>query len=329
MQSGITASQELLDAFRAVVLDSSVRGLIVGIENEALVSKETLLSAGSFDDDLGQLDGLLMDNQPAYIILRRRDRDSRVTPFICIAYVPDIANVRQKTLFASTRNTLLRELGSDRFGESIFATTKEELTAEGFKRHDAHLAKPAPLTEEERILKEVKEAEAEASTGASMKKATSRGVVTPVTEEALEALRNLRSGGFINLVQLAVNIEKEQIELASASTAAVGDFTRVIPDDTPRYSFFLFNHVFEGQQESPIVFIYTCPPQSKIKERMIYAASRGSVVALAEADAGLKIAKRLEASSASDVSELQLLEEFHPKKEEKESFSRPKRPGRR
>lgn len=66
----------------------------------------------------------------------------------------------------------------------------------------------------------------------------------------------------------AVNIEKEQIELASASTAAVGDFTRVIPDDTPRYSFFLFNRrsspsvsgfrsdspvdVFEGQQESPI-----------------------------------------------------------------------------
>lgn len=118
-----------------------MRGLIVGIENEALVSKETLPSTGSFDDDLGQLDGVLMDSQPAYIILRRRDRDSRVAPFICIAYVPDIANVRQKTLFASTRNTLLRELGSDRFGESIFATTKEELTAEGFKRHDAHLAK--------------------------------------------------------------------------------------------------------------------------------------------------------------------------------------------
>ena len=42
-----------------------------------------------------------------------------------------------------------------------------------------------------------------------------------------------------------------------------------------------------------VVFIYTCPPQSKIKERMIYAASRGSVVASAEADAGLKIAKRV------------------------------------
>ncbi|CAZ82722.1 unnamed protein product [Tuber melanosporum] len=325
MQSGITATQELLDVFQAAVSDPSVRGLIVGIENEALVSKETLPSAGSFDEDLSQLDGHLKDNQPAYIILRRRDLGSLVAPFICIAYVPDIANVRQKMLFASTRNTLLRDLGSDRFEESIFATTKEELTAEGFKRHDAHLAKPAPLTEEEKTLKEVKEAEAEASTGASTKKATSRGVLTPVTEEALEALRNLRSGGFINLVQLAVNIEKERIELASASTAAIGDFTRVIPDDTPRYSFFIFNRT----SFFFLVFIYTCPPQSKIRERMIYAASRGSVVASAEADAGLQIARRLEASSASDVSELQLLEEFHPKKEEKESFSRPKRPGRR
>ncbi|KAG0643162.1 hypothetical protein HOY80DRAFT_1007579 [Tuber brumale] len=325
MQSGITASQELLDVFRAVVSDSSVRGLIVGIENEALVSQEILSSTGSFDEDLGQLDEHLKDNHPAYIILRRRDRGSHVAPFICIAYVPDIANVRQKMLFASSRNTLLRDLGSDRFEESIFATTKEELTAEGFKRHDAHLAKPVPLTEEEKILKEVKEAEAEASAGTLTKKATSRGVLTPVTEEALEALRNLKSGGFINLVQLAVNIEKERIELASASTAAIGDFTRVIPDDTPRYSFFLFNRTLSFF----LVFIYTCPPQSKIRERMIYAASRGSVVASAEADAGLQIAKRLEASSASDVSELQLLGEFHPKKEEKESFTRPKRPGRR
>ena len=31
----------------------------------------------------------------------------------------------------------LRKLGTDRFGESIFATLKEELTAQGFERHDA------------------------------------------------------------------------------------------------------------------------------------------------------------------------------------------------
>jgi hypothetical protein len=43
-------------------------------------------------------------------------------------------------LFASTRNTLTRELGAQKFADSIFATTKAELTAEGFRKHDDHAA---------------------------------------------------------------------------------------------------------------------------------------------------------------------------------------------
>lgn len=43
-------------------------------------------------------------------------------------------------LFASTRSTLVKELGGEKFGESIFATMKAEVTAEGFKKHDAHVA---------------------------------------------------------------------------------------------------------------------------------------------------------------------------------------------
>ena len=41
----------------------------------------------------------------------------------------------------------------------------------------------------------------------------------------------------------AVNTERETIELASASSSAVGDFTKVISEDAPRFSFFVFNRV--------------------------------------------------------------------------------------
>ena len=102
--------------------------------------KHTLPANGTFEADLTQLDSLLNPTEPAYIILRRYEGSVK-PPFIAITYVPDTAHVRQKMLFASTRNTLLRELGTDRFDESIFATLKEELTAEGFERHDAHGAK--------------------------------------------------------------------------------------------------------------------------------------------------------------------------------------------
>lgn len=297
------------------------------IENEALVSGKSISAKSTFEDDIAQLDALLIDDQPAYLILRRYNSD---TPFVSVTYVPDLANVRQKMLFASTRTTLMRELGTEKFAESLFATTKEELTADGFRKHDHHNSEPAPLTEEEATMKAVRQAEADASLSMSARKShVSSGMAFPFSEESLQALSNLKSDGFINLVQLAINTEKETIELANACSSAIRDFTRAIADDAPRFSFYVFKHTYDGVEQSPIVFLYTCPPQSKIKERMLYASCRANVVAIAERDAGLKVDKKLEAATPDDIGEAQLMEEFHPKRETKTGFQRPKRPGRR
>lgn len=121
------------------------------------------------------------------------------------------------------------------------------------------MLRPAPLTEEEEALQSVRRAELEASQGTAARKShVSSGVSFPFSSEAVEALKNLTSSnGFISLVQLvlagplkasfpdanssqAVNTERETIELANATSSNVGDFTRVIPNDAPRYSFFLF-----------------------------------------------------------------------------------------
>jgi len=120
-----------------------------------------------------------------------------------VTYVPDSAKVRQKMLFASTRLTLVRELGIERFRETIFATTKAELTAEGFKKHDQHVQLAAPLTEEEESLGAVKKAEAEEGLGMSVKKAhVSDRLSMNISEKALAALRLLGKDGGENLVQL-------------------------------------------------------------------------------------------------------------------------------
>lgn len=105
-------------------------------------------------------------------------------------------------LFASTRLTLVRELGIERFRETIFATTKAELTKEGFEKHDKHVVLEAPLTEEEQSLGEVKRKEAEEGRGMNERKShVSSGVSMPVSEEALQALKGLAEGRD-NLVQL-------------------------------------------------------------------------------------------------------------------------------
>jgi twinfilin-like protein len=80
---------------------------------------------------------------------------------------------------------------------------------------------------------------------------------------------------------------------------------------------------------SPILFIYTCPSGSKIKERMLYAASSRSAIQVAEAEAGLKVEKKIEASSPDEFSEESIDGDLHPKVEVKKAFERPKRPGRK
>jgi twinfilin len=107
-------------------------------------------------------------------------------------------------LLSSTSLTLVRELGIERFREKIFATTKAELTAEGFKKHDQHVKLAAPLTEEEESLGAVKKAEAEEGRGMGVKKShVSDRLTMAISDEAVAALKKLAaSDGEDNLVQL-------------------------------------------------------------------------------------------------------------------------------
>jgi twinfilin len=288
----VIASKELQEAFGDLVSNPTQRGLTVSIKDETLVPVDTIPAKGSFEDDLSLLAPLLKDNEAAYIILRRYGDVSDT--FIAVTYVPDIAKVRSKMLFASTRLTLTRELGGDKFRETIFATMKSELTAEGFRKHDKHGELKAPLTEEEQTLERVKAAEEAESRGTSSRSShVSSGVAFPISNEGLAALKGLESGAD-NLVQLKIDVAKETIELVSSGAAEAGELSTVISNTEPRFSFFRYTHTFEGAEESPLVFIYTCPTASKVRERMMYATSRLSIVrTFAESEAGLTIAKRV------------------------------------
>lgn len=146
----------------------------------------------------------IQPNDALYIILRRYPS----TPaLLAVTYVPDTAKVRQKMLFAATRLTLVRELGSEHFRETFFATTPEDLTPAGFDKHDAHSSLEAPLTEEERSLGEVKRAEQEAGQGtASREIHLSKNLATPIADDALAALRELASESGRQLVMLVRTI---------------------------------------------------------------------------------------------------------------------------
>lgn len=326
MQSGISASQELHDAFNTLVSTPSQRGLLATIKSESLVPVAAIKSESpEFLSDLSSLSSHLKDNEALYILLRRYDDAS--DGYIAVTYVPNAAPVRQKMLFASTRLTLTRELGIERFRETIFATEKAELSAEGFKKHDAHNDLAAPLTEEERTLEAVKKAETSEGRGTANK-----GLVThdslkmSTTPEASEALKNF-DGQSYNLVQLKIDIPTETLHLDSTTTTEVSNLSKAISSTEPRYVF--FRYTAPSSNESSVIFISTVPSGSKVKERMIYAASRNAIINVVAPQMGVTITKRLEVGDPDEVSEASIAEEFAPKTETKKAFDRPKRPGRR
>ena len=201
MQSGITVSKELQDAFNDLVSSPAQRGLLVTIQSETLIPSATLPSSSTdFHSDISALPSHLKNDAASYIILRRYQ--NAPDGYVAVTYIPDSAPVRQKMLFASTRLTLVRELGTERFRESIFVTDMKELEPEGWRKHDASGALKAPLTQEEESLKGIKEAETEARGGTQARRLETGGHLNiAMSDEAKNALEQFKQGGD-NLVQL-------------------------------------------------------------------------------------------------------------------------------
>ncbi|KAI0010221.1 hypothetical protein F4779DRAFT_627309 [Xylariaceae sp. FL0662B] len=337
MQSGISASQELVSQFTNLLEDDSQFGLLVTITSESLTPVTTLpRSSNDFTSNLSQLTPHLKADEALYVLLRRYADAPRL---VAVTYVPDAAKVRQKMLFASTRLTLVRELGSEHFRETIFATTADELAPAGFDKHDRHAEVDAPLTEEERTLGEVKRAEAEAGAGTGVREIhLSKNMNMPVAADALAALTELGRGEGSGLVMLKINPETEVVELvADASTpSTIPELVSTISATEPRFTFFRYAH---GQADAPgmdgradaVLFFYTCPASPgmrAIKFRMMYPLMKRAVLAAAESEAGVRVDRRFEVEDPAEITEQSVAAELFPHAEAKTAFRRPKRPGR-
>jgi twinfilin-like protein len=322
------ASQELKSALGSLITSTSQRGLLATIQNETITPGASIPSnSSSFLSDLSNLESHITPNAALYILLRRADSlSSPDKSLVAVTYVPNAAPVRQKMLFASTRLTLVRELGGEHFPESIFTTEPTELTAEGWEKHLAHEAKDNPLTAEEQSLQDIKDAEALESRGTRGQGLAQGGRIAIRADDGIvAALQKLGGNGSENLVQLRMDGASETLQLVSVSSATPASIAAALDPKEPRYAFYRHDDAAKS-----IVFISTCPSAAKIRERMLYAASRGNVVSLAQGEGGLKVVKKLEATNPEEVSEQVILEEFKEEaKEEKKGFARPKRPGRK
>jgi twinfilin len=221
-------------------------------------------------------------------------RPPRIT---AVTFVPDAAPVRQKMLTAATRLSLVRELGADRIADARVCTRVDEVaTAAGWAAHAAHEAGAAPLTEEERGARELREMEAVDAGGTGRRGAgygRQGGKSMPADEGVVDALRGLREG---QLVMLALGEGERFVLVRKEDGVAPGELGGKIDAGVPRYS--LYGYVYEGEEK--VLFVYTCPTATKVRDRMLYASCRRSAEVLTEAEAGLVLAKKVSRGIASD-----------------------------
>jgi twinfilin-like protein len=322
------ASAELQEALQNLITSTTQRGILATISQEAIVPAAPIPSTHlTFLEDLSNLKDFIKANEALYILLRRNDvLSSPDKTLVAVTYVPNAAPVRQKMLFAATRLTLVRELGGEHFPESIFCTEADELTADGWERHVKHTESSNPLTAEEQTLQDIKEAEALESRGTQGQSLAQGGrIAIRADDEISGALRQLGEGGSDNLVQLRMDVPTETLKFVSSSSATADSLASAIDKQEPRFSF--YRH---SDPDSSIMFVSTCPSGAKVRERMLYAASRSNVISLAQNEGGLKVAKRLEATNPEEITAQVIADEFKvEEKEEKKGFAKPKRPGRK
>ncbi|EXJ61420.1 uncharacterized protein A1O5_11735 [Cladophialophora psammophila CBS 110553] len=323
MQSGITASSDLHSAFTTFTSDTSLFCLPAGITSESLTPLPVIRFPSSHSglfNSIHTLSDLLTPTDPLYLLLRRAPNSNEL---IAITYIPSRAPVRQKTLFASTRTTLMRELGSEKFSETVFLTEREEILdpAQWDERSKGSAAASGGvptsnarggvdaglLSVEERELQAVKRAEeeerhgtrgrdlmGEGGSGAGQGKG---GVMMKIADEAKSALTGFKSTDSSegNMAVFGIDIATEEIQLLSTNSGVLpGAVAGKIPGDRPSYTF------YNAQGVPGSIFIYVCPGTSKIKERMIHASSRLGMTKLAGWE-GVEIVKRLEAGDPDEL----------------------------
>lgn len=92
-----------------------------------------------------------------------------------------------------------------------------------------------------------------------------------------------------------VDIPTETIKLVDTQSDVDRDSVAThISSTSPRYSFYHY------PGSDVVVFVYTCPTGSSIKERMLHASSRRNAIAVAEGE-GLKISKVCSLSAVGDA----------------------------
>lgn len=329
-QTGIQANEGLKEFFAQEVKKSSIRSFKVNIENEELCFGGSREVVGTWDEDYDDsVLSLIEPKEPCYVFFRLDTKNNLGYEWLYITYSPDDSEVRKKMLYAGTRATMRRTFGDGQVKDEVFGVEKDDVTLEGYQRHLLSLDAPPPLTNAEQELVEMNKSDAKTEIHVNTRHTHMTGIHFPLTDEAFDKLEEFQRKEII-YVQLAIDVDKEIIDVTHAANLEIPELSSYVPPDHARYHVILFKHTHEGDYMESVVLVYSNPMYScPVKERMLYSSAFAPLIEQLKA-IEIDVEKRIEITEGSELTEKFIYEEIHPLKTiHKPKFAKPKPPGGR
>lgn len=267
------------------------------------------------------------EDMPCYLLYRLDTKTAEgAYAWLLISWVPDVAQIRHKMIYASTKSTLKLEFGSSYIKEEYHTTQLDEMSFDGYKKYKIAMSAPTPLTQREEEMNELRRTEVKTEVGIDSRHQTLGGINCPVSQAGLQAINDFKRGAY-NYLQFTVDLDKEEIHITKAENIDIHALSSKVPDDHARFHLFLFKHSYDGDYHENQVFIYSMPGYSiSVKERMLYSSTKAPFLDTLH-KLGLDISKKMEVDDKSELSEENLIDELHPKKMlHKAKFAKPAPP---
>ncbi|KAH3681598.1 hypothetical protein WICPIJ_007472 [Wickerhamomyces pijperi] len=325
-QSGISPSTALLAAFKDYV-NNKHSILLAHIENESIELTKIISGSPDLSQDFNQLRSELSESVAKYIIIKR-ETNAAANLYTFISYVPDYSPVKDKMLYASSKNTLIKSLGSEYFSDVIFINGLDEITYANYKATiSGGDSAGSGLSNREVELQKIKDDEMKTLLQSSSVTAK-RQLVTHQNDFSFKFKENTNFAiEELKLYSLNIDLKTEEIFLSNQQPlTTTRDLLTAISPDSPQFNILKY--------KGKVYFIYSCPSGSKVKERMIYASNKQGVINHFQKAHCVTFAKTFETGDAVELE----LSELEPPSQDEDSlsagvnalkFNRPSRPGRR
>ncbi|KAI3406273.2 TWF1 [Candida oxycetoniae] len=276
-QSGIVVSQELLDVFNTE--DNALVVKISPDSTQLIPDKSFTFVDNSPSSIISSLHTFLAKEfpQPSYIIV---PYDSTK---VFISFIPDSAAIKQKMLYASTKSTLLASLGSYNFKYKFSWTELDEVDFGYLEKCVKEERLSGPLSKDEELLQSMNQQHSNyAQLGFKRELVSMNSSSSDILyqfDEKLETEFNslVANADKFRLVIFSIDVSQELIKLDNIiDEVNVDQLIKTLADNvSPGPKYIIYNY-----SVNEYAFIYTCPSKSSVKDRMIYAASKNSLINL-------------------------------------------------